>query len=159
MSACRRWNETHTVEKTWTKLKYHFAAAHRQHRKMQGESAATAGYHSVNTAVTHNEDQMAEAAIGALSNLATATAADRGVVAALTQANARLAIQLEDNSNELWDLKALINKERSKSVANAASTPHLENTFGLMAKKLVALTRVSLVNSRNPATKGGHSSG
>jgi hypothetical protein len=28
---------------------------------MQGESAATAGYHSANDAVTHNEDQMAEA--------------------------------------------------------------------------------------------------
>jgi hypothetical protein len=42
---------------------------------------------------------MAEATIGALANLATATAADRGGVVALTQANARLAKQLEDNSN------------------------------------------------------------
>jgi hypothetical protein len=84
MSACRRWNEKHTIEKNWTQLKSHFAAAHRQHKQMQGESAATDGYHSANTAVTHNEDQMAESAIGALSNLATATAADRGVVVALT---------------------------------------------------------------------------
>jgi hypothetical protein len=38
---------------------------------------------------------MAEATIGALANLATATAADRGVVAALTQANAHLVKQLE----------------------------------------------------------------
>jgi hypothetical protein len=29
MSACRRWNEKHTIEKTWTQLKSHFAAAHR----------------------------------------------------------------------------------------------------------------------------------
>jgi hypothetical protein len=43
---------------------------------MQGESAATAGYHSANAAVTQNEDQMAEATIGALANLATETAAD-----------------------------------------------------------------------------------
>jgi hypothetical protein len=57
---------------------------------MQGESAATSGYHSANAAVTQNEDQMAKATIVALSNMATATAADRGVVAALTQANARL---------------------------------------------------------------------
>jgi hypothetical protein len=55
---------------------------------------------------------MAEATIGALANLATATAADRGVVAALNQANSRLAKQLEDNSSELRELKALINKER-----------------------------------------------
>jgi hypothetical protein len=40
--------------------------------------------------MTQNEYQMAEATIGALANLATATAVDRGVVAALTQANSRL---------------------------------------------------------------------
>jgi hypothetical protein len=57
---------------------------------MQGESAATVGYHSANVAFTNNEDQMAEATIGALSNLARATAADPGFVAALTQANSRL---------------------------------------------------------------------
>jgi hypothetical protein len=66
MSACRRWNEKHTIEKTWTHFKSHVAAAHRQHKQMQGESAATAGYHSANSAVTHNEDQIAEATIGAL---------------------------------------------------------------------------------------------
>jgi hypothetical protein len=81
---------------------------------MQGESAATAGYHSANAAVTHNEDQMAEATIGALSNLATATASAIGVVAALTQANSRLAKQLEENSAELRELKALLNKEQGE---------------------------------------------
>jgi hypothetical protein len=87
----------HAIEKTWTQFKSHFAATHRQHNQMQGESSTTAGYHSANEAVSHNEDQMAEETIGALANLATATAADRGVVAALTQANSRLAKQLEDN--------------------------------------------------------------
>jgi hypothetical protein len=113
MSACRRRNEKHTIEKTWSQFKSHFAAAHHQHKQMQGESAATAGYHSANAAVSHTEYQMAEGTIGALANLATATAADRGVVAALTQANARLANQLEDNSNELRELKSLLNQERS----------------------------------------------
>jgi hypothetical protein len=84
LSACRRWNEKPTADKTWTQFKSHFAAAHRQHKQMQGESSATDGYHSANAAVTQNEDQMAEATIGALSNLATAAASDRGVVAALT---------------------------------------------------------------------------
>jgi hypothetical protein len=83
-----------------------------QHKEIQGESAVTAGYHSVNAAVGRTEDQMAEAIIGALSNLATTTAADRGMVANLTQANARLDKQLEDNSNELREVKALIKKER-----------------------------------------------
>jgi hypothetical protein len=101
ISACRRWNEKPTAEKTWTQFKSQFAAAHRQHKQIQGESAATAGYHSANADVTQNEYQIAEAIIGALTNLATATAADRSVVAALTQANSRLAKQLEENSSEL----------------------------------------------------------
>jgi hypothetical protein len=40
---------------------------------------------------------MDEATIGALANLDTATAADHGVVETLTEANARLVKQLEDN--------------------------------------------------------------
>jgi hypothetical protein len=110
MSACRRWNEKPSSETTWTHFKSHFAAAHRQHKQMQGESASTAGYHSSNAAMTQNEDQMYEATIGALANLATATAADIGVVAALTQANSRLAKQLEENSSELRELKALLHQ-------------------------------------------------
>jgi Na+/phosphate symporter len=38
MSACRRWNEKHHIEKTWTQFKSHFATAHCQHKQMQGES-------------------------------------------------------------------------------------------------------------------------
>jgi hypothetical protein len=90
---------------------------------MQGESSATAGYHSANAAVCHNEYQMAEATIGALANLATATAANRGVVAALTQANSRLAKQLEDNSSELRELKALLKKERSEKLGQRSCNP------------------------------------
>jgi hypothetical protein len=65
---------------------------------MQGETAANSGYHSANAAMTQTEDQMAEATIGALAKLATATAADRGVVAALTQANSLLVKQLEEKA-------------------------------------------------------------
>jgi hypothetical protein len=56
------------------------------------------------------EDQMAEATIDALDNLATSTATDRGVVETLTEANARLTKQLEDNASELRDLKDLLKK-------------------------------------------------
>jgi hypothetical protein len=84
MSACRRWNEKLTTEKTWTHFKSHFAAAHRQYKHMQGETAAHAGFHSANAVMTQNEDQLAEATIGVLENLATATESDKGVVAALT---------------------------------------------------------------------------
>jgi hypothetical protein len=62
--------------------------------------------------MTQNEDHMAEATIGADPNLATATASDRGVVAALTQVNSHIVKQLEENSSELRELKALLNQER-----------------------------------------------
>jgi hypothetical protein len=110
MRACRPWNKKPLADKTWAQFKAHFSAAHRQHKQMQGESAATAGYHYANEAVGQTEDQMAEVTIGSLAHLAMATAADRSVVATLTEANARLVKQLEDNSNELRELKALIKK-------------------------------------------------
>jgi hypothetical protein len=127
MSACRRWNEKPTAEKTWAQFKSLFAAAHRQHKQMQGESAATARYHSANSAMTQTEDQMSEATIGALSNLVTATTADRGVVAALTQANYHLAKQLEDNSSELRELKALLDKERREKRIPRRVNPSASN--------------------------------
>jgi hypothetical protein len=138
MSACRRWNENPTAEKTWTQFKSHFAAAHRQHKQVQGESTATYGYHSANTAVTNNEDQMAEATIGALANLATATAANRGVVAALTQENSCLAKQPEDNSSELRELKALLNKERREKRVQRSFNPSARNYCWTHGSKTVS---------------------
>jgi hypothetical protein len=36
MSTCCRWNEKNATDKTWANFKAHFAAAHRQHKQMQG---------------------------------------------------------------------------------------------------------------------------
>jgi hypothetical protein len=127
MSACRRWNEKPAANKTWTHFKSHFAAAHRQHKQMQGETSANAGYHSANAAMTQTEDQMAEATIGALANLATATAADIGVVAALTQPNSCLVKQLEENASDLRELKALLQQERSDKRGPRGSTTSSSN--------------------------------
>jgi hypothetical protein len=127
MRVCCRWNEKHTTAKTWPQFKSHFAAAHHRHKKMQGESAATDGYQSANAAVGQTEDQMAESTIGASSNLATAAAEDRGVVAALTQADAGLVKQLEDNSYELRELKALIKKERTENRGQRSFNPSPSN--------------------------------
>jgi hypothetical protein len=120
---------------------------------MQGETAANAGYHSANAAMTHNEDQMAEATIGALSNLATATTADRGVVAALTQANSRLVKQLEETSSELGELKALLNQERCDKRGPRSSTSSASNYCWTHGYKL-GKTHTSLTcNTRNPGHK------
>jgi predicted component of type VI protein secretion system len=70
---------------------------------------------------------MAEATIGALTNLATETASDQGVLAALTQENSRLAKQLEDNSAELRELKALLKKEQSEKRGQRIFNPSPRN--------------------------------
>jgi hypothetical protein len=44
-----------SLTKQWAQFKAHFSAAHRQHKQMQGESAATSGYHSANAAVGQTE--------------------------------------------------------------------------------------------------------
>jgi hypothetical protein len=152
-SACRRWNEKPAAEKAWTHFKSHFTAAHRQHKQMKGETAAHAGFHSANAARTQNKDQMAEPTIGALANLATSTAADRGVVAALTQANARLVKQLEETSAELRDLRALLHQElrdKRDPISFNASASNYCLTHGYKVGK----THTSLTcNTGNPGHK------
>jgi hypothetical protein len=155
LSACRCWNEKPAADKTWTHFKSHFAAAHRQHKQMQGGINAQAGYHSANAVMTQNEDHMAEATIGALANLATATAtaADRGVVAALTQANSRLVKQLEENASELRELKALLNQERHDKRSPRSSNPYASNFCWTHGYK-VGKTHTSLTcNTRGPGHK------
>jgi hypothetical protein len=86
---------------------------------------------------------MAEATIGALANLTIVTASDRGVVATLTEANARLVKQLEDNSNELRKLKALLKKERTERRGQHSFNPSPNNYFWTHGYK-VANTHTSL---------------
>jgi hypothetical protein len=153
ISACRRWNEKPAADKTWTHFKSHFAAAHRQHKQIKGETAANVGYHSANAAMTQNEDQMDEATIGSLANLATATAADRGMVAALTHANSRLVKQLEESASELRELKALLNQERRYKRGPRSSTSSASNYCWTHGYK-VGKTHTSLTcNTRNPGHK------
>jgi hypothetical protein len=129
-----------------------FAAAHHQHKQMQGETAANAGCHSAK-AMTQNEDQMAEATIGASANMATATSVDKGVLAALTQANSCLVKQLEENASELRELKALLNQERCDKWDPRNSTSSASNncwTHGYtVGKTHTSLTR----NTRYPGHK------
>jgi hypothetical protein len=103
--------------------------------------------------MTQNEDQMAEATIGALANLATVTAADRGVVAALTQANSRLVKQLEENASKLRELKALLNQERRDRRAPRNSTSST-STYCWTHGYKVGKTHTSLTcNTRKPGHK------
>jgi hypothetical protein len=103
--------------------------------------------------MTQHEDQMAEATIGALVNLATSTAADRGGVAALTQANSRLVKQLEENSSELRELKALLNQERRDKRGPRSFNPSSSNYCWTHGYK-VGRTHTSLTcNTPKPGHK------
>jgi hypothetical protein len=64
-------------------------------------------------------------------------------VAALTQSNARLAKQLEDNSSELRELKALLNNERREKRGPKIFNPSPSNYFWNHGYK-VGSTRTSL---------------
>jgi hypothetical protein len=61
--------------------------------------------------VVDAEDEMEEATIGALTNMAIAIAANRNVVTALTEANYRLVKQLAERSTELKSIKEMLKKE------------------------------------------------
>jgi hypothetical protein len=65
------------------------------------------------------------------------------VVAALTESNARLVKQLEDNSNELRELKALIKKERFEKRGQRSFNPSPNNFCWTRGYK-VANTHTSL---------------
>jgi hypothetical protein len=92
-----------------------------------GGSAENSGYHAANADVGQTEDQMAEATIRALANLATATSTERSIVTTLTEANSRLAKQLEYRSNDMKDIKALLKKERAYRKGKRTLNPSPDN--------------------------------
>jgi hypothetical protein len=141
MGACHRWNENKTWEKIWANFKVYFSVTHRQHNQMQGESAANSGYHAANTTVGETEDQMSEATIGDLANLATATSTDHCVMVALTEANLRLVRHLEDRFNELNEIKAILKKERADRKGQIKFNP----IYGCMDTRWQIVTHTRLV--------------
>jgi hypothetical protein len=94
--------------------------------------------------MTQNEDQMDEATMGALENLATATASYIGVMAALTQPNSRIVKQLEEISSKLRELKALLNQKRrgkrGPKSFNRSSSNYCWNHGYNIGKKNTSLT-------------------
>jgi hypothetical protein len=92
---------------------------------MQGESGGTSGY--AHAAVAQPDENLTEAAIDAFANLASATAVEQSIVATLTEANSRLAKQLEDSSQALKEVKALLKKERGDRVSHRPFAPSVDN--------------------------------
>jgi hypothetical protein len=127
MSACRRWNEKHTIEKKLDPLQISLCSRLSSTEEDLGRIPCQGGLPLRKYDVSQNGDHMGESTIGALANLETAATAYRGVVAALTQANARLAKHLEENSNKLRELKALLNQELSAKRGQRSFNPSYTN--------------------------------
>jgi phage shock protein A len=100
--------------------------AYHQHEKMQGETAAASRYANLAVAQPADED-IAGAAIDAFANLATSTELDSGIVATLTEANSRLKKQLEESSQTLKEIKALLKKERNDRSSSKTFAPPNDN--------------------------------
>jgi hypothetical protein len=79
---------------------------------MQGGTVDASRYDNAAVAQPDDED-LSGAAIDAFFNLSTATVVDRGIVANLTEANSCLTNQLEDSSQTLKEIRALLKKERN----------------------------------------------
>jgi hypothetical protein len=125
-SACRRWNDRLPAEQNWNAFKTHFEMAYRHHKQIQEGGAAASGY--CNAAVLQPADEdLSRAAIDAFSNLTTATAVDRGIASTLTEANSRLTKQLEDSSQILKELRALLKKERNGRSSRKIFAPPNDN--------------------------------
>ena len=107
--------------KTWYNFKIHFGASYQQHRKIRRETAASSGY--ANDYVIKPGEDLNEAP-KEFANLASATAADRGVVATLTEANACLANKLKYQANFIKEITALLKKYRRERSGNGDCAPH-----------------------------------
>jgi hypothetical protein len=92
--ACRAWQSRAIAGKKWAQFKIDFATAHREFR-LTNQTAQQSGFHSANMMIEQGRDESMQDTVDAITQLATATASDRGTVAILTTSYAKLANQLE----------------------------------------------------------------
>jgi multidrug resistance efflux pump len=92
--ACRALQSRAIAGKTWAQFKLDFATAYRDFR-LTNQIAQQSGFHSANMMIEQGREETMQDTIEAIAQLETATASDRGTVATLTTANAKLSTQLE----------------------------------------------------------------
>jgi hypothetical protein len=102
--ACQAWQPRAIAGKTWAQFKLDFATAHREFC-LTNQTAQQSGFHSANMMIEQGRDESMQDTVDAISQLATATASDRGTVATLTTTNAKLATQLEAAHAHIAQLK------------------------------------------------------
>jgi hypothetical protein len=111
--ACRAWQSRAIAGKTWAQFKIDFNTARREFR-VTNQTAQQSGFHSANMMIEQGRDETMQDTVDSIAQLATATASDRGTVATLTTANAKLANQLEAAHALLAQLKNEITTLKNK---------------------------------------------
>jgi hypothetical protein len=113
-NACRAWQSRAIAGKMWAQFKLDFATAHCEFR-LTNQTAHQSGFHSANMMIEQGSEETMKDIINAISQLATATASDRGTVATLTTTNAKLAKQLQDAQAQIAQLKDEIAALKTRS--------------------------------------------
>jgi ABC-type transporter Mla subunit MlaD len=90
--------------KTWAQFKLDFATAHREFG-LTNQTAQQSGFHSANMMIEKGREETMQDTVDTVSQLATATASDRGTVSTLTTSNANLATQFEAAQAQIAQLK------------------------------------------------------
>lgn len=121
--SCREWRRRTEAEKTWGNFKLAFAEAHQDLRQVQATTQG-AGYHGANAAM----ESFAHETADAFANLATATAADRHILAELTAANTALTSQLAAKEAELAQLRNAAPPRSGGRQSNRSNTHRTPNT-------------------------------
>ncbi len=99
---CRDWKRQPTVYKTWPQFKIDFTRAHQEYRESQVITPGAAGFLATDIEPDYGpSDESQQQTIDAIANLATATAADRSAVAALTATVSDLTKDLSKANSKL----------------------------------------------------------
>jgi hypothetical protein len=111
--ACRAWQSRAIAGKTWAQFKLDFATAHHEFR-LTNQTAQQSGFHSANMMIEQGREETMQDTVDTTSQLATATASDRGTVATLTTTNAKLTTQIEAAQAHIAQLKDEITALKNK---------------------------------------------
>jgi hypothetical protein len=106
-NSCHAWQSRAIATKIWAPFKIDFATAHGELR-LTNQTTQQSGFRSANMMIEQGRDDSMQETAEAISQLATATASDWGMVATLTTTNAKLANQLEAAHALIAQLKSEI---------------------------------------------------
>jgi hypothetical protein len=105
-NACHQWQALAQHDKTWAMFKTYFSAAQREYCLVY-QTTQQVGFHSANTIMEDLHEDFLQGTAEAVAVLATATAADRGMVETLMATNDKLTAQLEISQELVAALKKM----------------------------------------------------